>query len=93
MRIIFYFSGGPLDGKTTVGQAGEQDEAERFFLLTDHGRIGQRFRVASPYAVDVLSRERRLIENPHHFQQHRYEVVDRLDTPQQVKIRVRYLDR
>jgi hypothetical protein len=80
-----------LDGKMAVGHSGEQDEAERFYLLTDRGRIGQRFRVASEYAIDTLADELLQHEESHRFQPHCYEVIDRVDTRIGVLVRVRYV--
>ena len=57
MVITVHFHGGPLDGKTVSGRDGDQEEAERYYLLTHHGRRGQRFRVASDYAVERIAEE------------------------------------
>ena len=75
MRIVFKFTGGPLDGKTVIGESGEQDEADRYFALTNHGQIGQRFRIASQYALDTLATEQMKKERPHRFQEHVYQVM------------------
>ena len=91
MRIRVQFSGGPFDGKTVVGNSGKQDEAERFYLLSHRGRIGQRFRVASEYAIDTLADELLQHERAHHFQPHCYEVIDRVETRIGVVVRVRYV--
>ena len=93
MKIIFEFSGGPLDGKTVVGEEGEQDEAERYYLLTNHGTVGQRFKVASEYAVELLASEQLKEERPHHFQRHVYEVTGRLEGDDEVLIRADYVTR
>lgn len=91
MRIIFQFVGGPLDGKTVVGVLGEQDEAERYYALSHHGRVGQRFRIASEYIVETLAQEDFAEEQPHHFQQHSYRVTDRIAMGDEVLIHARYL--
>jgi hypothetical protein len=93
MRIIFEFAGGPLDGKSVIGRHGEQDEADRYYALTHHGKIGQRFRIASDYAVEILAREQLKIDAPHHFQQHVYRVTDRLEGEDEVLIRAEYVDK
>lgn len=91
MKIIFEFAGGPLDGKTVVGRVGEHDEADRYYALSHHGRVGQRFSVASKYAVDILSQEELKEETPHHFQRHIYEVTERLDSGDELLIRAEYI--
>lgn len=93
MRIIFEFAGGPLDGKSVIGQHGQQDEADRYYALTHHGKIGQRFRIASDYAVEILAREQLKVDAPHHFQQHVYRVTDRLEGEDEVLIRAEYIDK
>jgi hypothetical protein len=91
MKIIFKFAGGPLDGKSIVGEAGEQDEADRYYTLTNHGRIGQRFRIASEYAIDMLTREQLKEERPHRFQEHVYQVTDRLEDDKKIFMRAEYV--
>jgi hypothetical protein len=91
MKITIRFTGGPLDGKTVEGWGGEQDEAERYYILSHRGRIGQRFKVASEYAVNILAGEHLQDEQPHHFQQHHYEVIDRFEVADHVRIRVKYV--
>jgi len=89
--IIFKFIGGPMDGKTVAGEFGDQSEAERYYLLTDHGRIGQRFRTASPYAIGILAEEKLQVDHEHRFQRHYYEVADRLDLAGKVLVRAAYV--
>jgi hypothetical protein len=91
MKIVFKFTGGPLDGKTVIGQLGEQDEADRYYALSNHGRVGQRFRTASQYAVDTLVREELKQERPHRFQEHVYQVTDRCEDHEKVFVRVGYV--
>ena len=57
-RFIFKFCGGPLDGTTVAGELARQPEVRRYYALTHHGRLGQRFRTASEYAVNVLVDEK-----------------------------------
>ncbi|MCO6454273.1 MAG: hypothetical protein J5I93_03065 [Pirellulaceae bacterium] len=92
MKIIFEFAGGPLDGKAVVGRQGEQDEADRYYALTHHGKVGQRFRIASDYAVEVLAREQLKVETPHHFQAHYYRVTGRLEDADEVLVRAEYVE-
>ena len=91
MKLIFKFVGGPLDGKKVVGRRGQQDEADRYFALSNHARVGQRFRVASQYAVDTLATEERQEQQRRHFQQHEYEVTDRLEDAEKVFVRAEYV--
>ena len=57
LKIIFEFVGGPQDGRILQGVVGDASDAERYFLFSNWGRIGQRFKVASDYAVATLSRD------------------------------------
>lgn len=91
MKLVFKFNGGPLDGKTVIGQSGQQDEADRYYTLTNHGRIGQRFRTASQLAIDMLADEELKEESPHHFQEHIYQVTDRLQDAEKIFIRAEYV--
>ena len=91
MRVIFKFSGGPLDGKTVTGKRGEPGEAQRYYVLSHHGRLGQRFRTASEYMVDTLAEERLQIDTPHRFQQHLYEVTDRIHNGDVLLVRTEYV--
>ncbi len=91
MRVIFKFSGGPLDGKTVTGKPGEPGEAQRYYALSHHGRLGQRFRTASDYMVNTLAKERLQVSTPHRFQQHMYEVTDRIDNGNVLLVRTAYV--
>jgi len=91
MKLIFKFKGGPIDGKTLIGRPGSQDEADRYYTLADRGRIGQRFRTASPYAIDTLAEEQLQEERPHHFQEHVYQVVERLEDAEKVFVLAEYV--
>lgn len=93
MRVIFEFAGGPLDGKTVEGKLGDQGEAERFFLITHRGTIGQRFKLASDYAVDILSQAAAGKDAARLFQKHVYVVTDRLDGENEVLVRAEYSPR
>lgn len=91
MKVIFKFAGGPLDGKTVVGESAAPGEAQRYYALTYHGRVGQRFRTVSEYAVNVLAKERLKNETPHNFQPHYYEVTDRIDNGSVLVVRTEYV--
>jgi hypothetical protein len=91
MKIIIKFAGGPWDGRTLVGVRGAQDEADRYYVLSNHGCVGQRFRVASQYAVDTLADEDLKQERPHSFQPHSYEVLDHIQNKATTLVRVRYV--
>jgi hypothetical protein len=92
-RLIFKFAGGPLDGKTVAGKPQEEGEAGEYYALTYHGRLGQRFRVASEYAVNILANEQPQEGEPHHFQQHVYEVVERIRNPRVLLVRAEYVEK
>jgi hypothetical protein len=90
--MIFKFSGGPLDGKRVAGEPRQQKEVRRYYALTHHGHVGQRFRTASDYAIDLLAKEQLKEEKPHHFQEHVYEVVDRIDNGDVLLVLVQYVE-
>jgi hypothetical protein len=90
-KIIFKFSGGPLDGTTVSGSAAKDPEVRRYYVLTHHGRIGQRFRTASDYAVNLLIDEPLEESEQLHFQQHVYEVVDRIVNRKVVLVMIDYV--
>jgi hypothetical protein len=92
-RLIFKFAGGPLDGKTVAGELRDEGEARQYYSLSYHGRLGQRFKVASEYAVNVLVDEQLREEQPHHFQQHVYEVVERIRNPHVLLVRAEYVEK
>jgi hypothetical protein len=91
-RMIFKFVGGPFDGKLVVGESGKEKEARRYYTLTHHGRVGQRFHTASDYAIELLTQERLQEEKPHHFQQYVYEVVDRFDNGDVLIVLIQYVE-
>ncbi len=91
MKIHFEFLGGPNDGRVFHGALGEPSDAERFYLLTHHGAVGQRFKIASPYAVETLASELLKEEQPHSFQRHFYVVSNRIEIDDEVWISAEYL--
>lgn len=91
LRIIFEFVGGPNDGKVLEGMLGEPSEAERYYLFSNRGAVGQRFKVASQYAVDTLASEELKVEKRHGFQRHYYIVTDRLEEGEEVLVRAQYV--
>ena len=91
MRIVFEFFGGPLDGKTVAGDFGQQGEAERYYFLSHHGLPGQRFKVASDYAVETLAREQLKVETRHNFQRHFYQITERQEFDDEVFLRADYV--
>lgn len=91
MRITFEFVGGPHDGKLLHGVVGEASDAERFLLGSNWGMVGQQFKVASEYAVEMLAEERLQEERRHYFQRHFYVVTDRLDNGEEMWVRAEYL--
>lgn len=92
LKIIFEFHGGPFDGETLHGALGESSDAERYFLFTNHGTVGNRFKVASEYAVEMLASEELKDQTDHHFQPHFYVVADRLEDSDEVIVRAEYLE-
>ena len=88
MNIIFEFVGGPFDGKTVTGGLGQGGDAERYYLLTNHGAVGQRFKAASDYAIEALTNA--TPDPTTSFQTHYYVVVDRLQGDAEVLVRAEY---
>ncbi len=91
LKIIFEFVGGPHDGRVLHGVVGEASDAERCFLVSNWGRVGQRFKIASDYAIESLVNERLQNEHPHGFQRHFYVVADRLEDNGEIWVRAAYL--
>jgi len=91
LKIIFEFVGGPHDGRILQGVVGDASDAERCFLFSNWGTVGQCFKVPSGYAVETLARERLKVEKRHHFQRHFYTVTDRLEDTAEVWVRAAYL--
>jgi hypothetical protein len=90
-QLIFKFAGGPLDGKRVAGELAKHPEIRRYYALTHHGRMGQRFRTASEYAIDLLAKEGMREQSPHHFQQYLYQVTENIDNGNVVLVRVEYV--
>lgn len=93
LQIIFEFVGGPKDGNVLHGTLGEPSDAERCYLFSNHGAVGQSFKVASPYAVEMLAEEQLKGENRHHFQRHYYVVTERIEDGDEVWVRAEYLSK
>ena len=85
-RITFEFVGGPNDGTVVRGRLGEPSDAERHYLFSNRGTVGQQFSVASPFAVETLLKERLQNEQRHYFKRHMYVVTDRLEDAGEVRI-------
>ena len=90
LKIIFEFVGGPNDGKVLQGALGDASDAERYYLFTNRGSVGQRLKVASDYAVEALAQEHLNEETRHQFQHHYYVVTDRLEENSEVIVRAEY---
>ena len=58
--------------------------------MTYHGRVGQQFHVASDYAVNILTSGDLKEEPSHRFQQHTYQVTDRIQNGDIVLVRAEY---
>ncbi len=91
LKIIFEFVGGPHDGRILHGNVGDASDAERCFLFSNWGMVGQRLKIASDYAVETLTTERLREERRYHFQRHFYAVTDRLEDTGEVWVRAAYL--
>ncbi len=91
LQITFEFIGGPLDGNVLHGTLGEPSDAERYFLFSNRGTVGHRFKVASNYAVETLAAEQLKSEKRHQFQQHYYVVADRVEDDDEVRVRAEYV--
>lgn len=94
LTINFEFVGGPNDGKLLRGQLGDASDAERYYLFTNHGHVGQRFKVASDFAVEALAQEHAGDdESRHSFQTHHYVVTERLEEDEEILIRAAYVEK
>jgi len=91
LNIHFEFVGGPKDGEVLNGTLGEPSDAERYYLFSNRGKVGQRLKVASRYTVETLAREELKEETPHQFQRHYYVITDRHDYGDEVRVRAEYL--
>lgn len=91
LNILFEFVGGPNDGKIVEGKLGEPSDAERHYLFSNHGRLGQKFAVASDYAVEVLANGPLQEESPLQCQRHHYVVTERLEDEETVWVRAEYV--
>ena len=93
LKITFEFVGGPNDGVSLEGTLGDASDAERYYLFTNHGTVGQRFKVASEYAVETLAQETLQEERRHYFQPHYYVVTDHLAENNEVLVRAEYVEK
>lgn len=91
VNIIFEFVGGPQDGKVLLGRLGEPSDAERYYLFSNRGAVGHRFKVASNYAVATLAEEQLKEDRRHHFHHHYYVVTDRIEDGDEVRVRAEYV--
>jgi hypothetical protein len=90
-KATFEFVGGPKDGRILEGWLGEGDELDRYYLFSNRGAVGQRFKVASDYAVEILLQEDPQAESRHNFQRHYYQVTDRIEEGGEVWVRAEYV--
>lgn len=89
-KISFEFVGGPNDGQVLSGALGDGGEAERYYLFSQHGKIGCKIKVASPYAVDSLASEEWTSGHSQPIRQHFYVVTHRYEADDEVAVRVEY---
>jgi hypothetical protein len=90
-NISFEFVGGPNDGKVLKGVLGDGNEVERLYLVSQHGRVGCKVKVVSPYAVEQLVNGDRKSDQQKPFQRHLYVVTHRHETDDEVAVRVEYI--
>lgn len=91
LNITFEFVGGPNDGKIVEGLLGAAGDAERHYLFSNHGKVGQRFKVASDYAVEMLVEAIDRGELSSTFPPHFYVITDRVEAEGEVWVRAEYL--
>ena len=89
-NITFEFIGGPNDGKIVEGGLGEAGAAERLFLFSNRGHVGQRFKVASDYAVEMLASAIDQGQTSSCFPSHYYVVTDCLQHSNEIWVRAEY---
>ena len=90
LKITFEFIGGPYDGMVLSGKLGEPSDAERYYLFSNHGALGQQFKVVSEYAIETLAKERLKAEELHVFQPHFYVVAGRIEDGGEVWVSAAY---
>jgi hypothetical protein len=91
LSITFEFVGGPKDGHVVEGTLGDSSDAERYYLFSHRGAVGNRFKVPSQYAVDTLASEELKDDRRHYFQQHFYVVTNRREEDDHVWVRAEYV--
>jgi len=91
LNILFEFLGGPNDGQVVQGRLGDCSDAERLYLFTDRGRVGQHFKIASQYVIDSLAQVRRRDEALPQFHLHFYTVSECVEEADEVWIQATYL--
>jgi putative transcriptional regulator len=89
LTITFEFVGGPNDGKVERGKLGEASDAERHYLFSRHGRIGQQFTVASDHTVEALAADE--VKPGESLPRHEYVVTDRSEEGDMVWVRAEYV--
>lgn len=92
MNILFEFVGGPNDGKIVEGKLGEPSDAERHYLVSNHGQPGQWFSIASDYDIEALANGA-LQKKSRPLQRHHYVVTKRLEDEGTVWVRAEYVSK
>ena len=70
---------------------GKPSDTERYYLFSNHGAVGQRFKVASQHAIETLASEQLKEEKRHYFQRHYYQVAYRIENGEEVWVRAEYV--
>jgi len=94
MLIIFEFSGGPFDGETVeceTTKATGHEAALLYYSLCGDGTVGAQFMTTSPAAVESLQTVGVEVTQGRGFHYHKYEVTDRLESDDEVLVRVKYI--
>lgn len=89
LNITFEFVGGPNDGMVEYGILGKPSDAERHYLFSHHGQVGQRFSVASEHTVEALAAEQ--VQPGETVPRHDYVVTDRAEDGDRVWVRAEYV--
>jgi hypothetical protein len=94
-RVLVEYIGGPLDGTNYDSDTSESDFGSMptsAYLLTERGTVGKRFMTASPHALAALHEFGELaMKYGGPFTFHKYEVIDKLEEPYEVYIRVKHV--
>jgi hypothetical protein len=91
-RVIFEFIGGCMDGKRICNYEGSEceiQEAEGYLWVADGGKVGSRFMVSSPAAMQLLAEGQAKEARGLGLGFRKYEVFERLENGNELWIRAR----